>query len=250
MWWSPVSCPPRPPPRIGTARRSRLKLPRRLAAWRAHAGRDKIARAHTPGHRHAGVGAAGNRARCIRTRRVSDKHIWSEETRNVGTTTATATTDAGDHARGRRRMAPDQCRTAPACNVPPQSDGPGAGRHRTALDRRRHRGRGRASAALRSVQHGQPLSHPSELCAAGRSRCGSRRGRSRSISPWRSSTSRCASADSWPRPKKTISPRGWTTPTSPVPPGRSANSTPLPTTRPPPDARPPLPLPQAGLGRG
>src|SRR6516162_6840735 len=79
---------------------------------------------------------------------------------NVGTATTTA--DASDDARRRGRMAPNQCRAAPACNVPSQPDGPGGGRHRAALDRGRHRRRPRAGAALRSVQHGQPLSHPAD----------------------------------------------------------------------------------------
>src|ERR1700738_4145942 len=53
--------------------------------------------------------------------------------------TATATADAADHARGRRWMAPNQCRAASAYNVPPQPAiaRPGGGRHRTALDRGR-----------------------------------------------------------------------------------------------------------------
>jgi hypothetical protein len=80
-------------------------------------------------------------------------------------------------------------------------------------------------------------------CVAGRFRFGSRRGRSRSTSPWRFSKSRCGSADSSHRPKKTVWRRSWMTPTWLVPPGRSGNFTPPSATYPPLDGRE-----QAGAG--
>src|SRR5438132_10817095 len=83
---------------------------------------------------------------------------------DAGTATATATADAANHAGGRRWLAPNQCRAASAYNVPPRPAiaRPGGGRRRTALDRGRRRGQAGASAALRSLQRRQPLSHPSE----------------------------------------------------------------------------------------
>src|SRR6516162_10609016 len=121
-----------------------------------------VARARPPGDPPAGGTAVEVWARCVRARRVGHAHLVRGDVNDVGTATATA--DTADHARGRRRMAPRQCRAASAYNVPPQPAiaRPRAGRHRTA----QHRGRGRrqavASASLRSLQRGQSLSHPSE----------------------------------------------------------------------------------------
>ena len=60
---------------------------------------------------------------------------------------------------------------------------------------------------------GSRLSHPRRACVTGKFCCGSRRGRRRSMSPWRFSKSPCVFVGSSPRPTKTMSRRSWMTPT-------------------------------------
>src|ERR1700730_5106240 len=91
-----------------------------LRAWPARSGYDTLARAR--GCRDSVLGASAHA-------RVGHAHLVRGDANEVGTTTATA--DAADHARGRRWMAPGQCRAASAYNVPPQPPiaRPGGGRH-------------------------------------------------------------------------------------------------------------------------
>src|ERR1700730_13898443 len=88
-------------PRLANPARLPRRGSREAAAWRVRAGYGTVARVQAP------VRGDAN---------------------EVGTAPATA--DAADHARGRRWMAPGQCRAASAYNVPPHPPiaRPGGGR--------------------------------------------------------------------------------------------------------------------------
>ena len=86
---------------------------------------------------------------------------------------------------------------------------------------------GKREQALRSIPSAwEAIITSVRVSVAGRFPFGLKKGRRRSMSPWRSSTSPCVSAGSSPRRTKTMSRRSWMTPTWSVSPARSGTSTP------------------------